>query len=107
MAQHRVEPHEYASLADFYPYYLSEHENRTCRRLHFIGTALVLLTGIASIVTLNLGWLLLLPVLGYGFAWTGHFFFEKNRPATFRHPWYSLASDFVMFKDMLTGKIPF
>ncbi len=48
---------------------------------------------------------MLLPVLGYGFAWVGHFFFEHNRPATFKHPWYSLAGDFVMFKDILTGRI--
>ena len=54
-------------------------------------------------------WLLLvlLPVFGYGFAWVGHFRFEKNRPATFQHPFYSVAGDFVMFKDILVGKIPF
>ena len=47
----------------------------------------------------------LLPVVGYGFAWVGHYVFEKNRPATFKHPWYSLAGDFVMFKDILIGRI--
>lgn len=95
------------SFAEFYPYYLSEHADRTCRRLHFVGTTLVL----ALIATALLGsnpWLwLTVPVAGYGFAWVGHFFFEKNRPATFQYPFYSLWGDFVMYKDMLTGKIAF
>lgn len=95
------------SFAEFYPYYLSEHSDRTCRRLHFVGTSLVL----ALIATALLGsnpWLwLTVPVAGYGFAWVGHFFFEKNRPATFQYPFYSLWGDFVMYKDMLTGKIAF
>ena len=52
-------------------------------------------------------WYLLAALFcGYGFAWVGHFFFEKNRPATFRHPFYSFAGDWVMFKDILTGRIP-
>jgi hypothetical protein len=50
-------------------------------------------------------WLLALPLFGYGFAWLGHFAFERNRPATFKHPLYSLAGDFVMFRDMLTGRL--
>ena len=95
------------SFAEFYPYYLSEHSNSTCRRLHFIGTTLVIL-----ILTLTIGrgaWMLLwaLPLAGYSFAWVGHFFFEKNRPATFKHPLYSFIGDWVMFKDILTGKIKF
>jgi hypothetical protein len=95
------------SFAEFYPYYLNEHSDRTCRRLHFIGTSLVLaLVLLASIVgPLWMFWLV--PVAGYGFAWVGHFFFEKNRPATFQYPFYSLWGDFVMYKDMLTGKISF
>lgn len=97
----------FASFSEFYPYYLSEHANRTCRRLHFTGSLLVLLTAVYALVTLSWASLLLLPVIGYGFAWIGHFFFEKNRPATFTHPFYSLAGDWVMFRDMLTGRIPF
>ena len=97
----------YRSFAEFYPYYLGEHANRTCRRLHFVGTAIV----IALLATALAGgrWSLLywLPLAGYGFAWLGHFAFEKNRPATFRHPFYSLLADFVMFRDMLTRRIPF
>jgi hypothetical protein len=95
------------SFAEFYPYYLGEHSNSTCRRLHFIGTTLVIF-----ILALSIGkgaWLMLwaLPLAGYSFAWVGHFFFEKNRPATFTHPLYSFMGDWVMWKDILTGKIRF
>jgi hypothetical protein len=98
-------PREFASFRDFYPYYLSEHRNRTCRRLHFAGTLLVVVTFLVAVVTARWALLWLLPVFGYGFAWAGHFVFEKNRPATFRHPLYSLAGDFVMFREVLTGRI--
>lgn len=95
------------SFAEFYPYYLSEHSDRTCRRLHFVGTSLVIALALATALT-GMRWLLLLiPFAGYGLAWLGHFVFEKNRPATFQHPFYSLRGDFVMYKDMLTGKITF
>lgn len=97
----------FSSFREFYPYYLSEHADRTCRRLHFVGTSLVIGIVATSIVTSTPLWLLLAPVAGYGFAWIGHFVFEKNRPATFKYPFYSLWGDFVMYKDMLTGKIPF
>ena len=97
----------YASFAEFYPFYLSEHRNRTCRRLHFIGTSLVLGCVVAAMVTGNAWWLLAAPVCGYGFAWIGHFRFEKNRPATFEYPLYSFAGDWVMYRDMLMGRIPF
>jgi hypothetical protein len=97
----------FTRFSDFYPYYLQEHRDSTCRRLHFIGTSLVVL--ILAFAVLSANWLLLwaLPLAGYTFAWVGHFFFEKNRPATFKHPFYSLLGDFVMYKDMLTGKVPF
>ncbi len=97
----------YTSFADFYPFYLSEHSNRISRRLHFIGTLLVIVTAFYSLLSGRYLLLLLLPIIGYGFAWVGHFFFEKNKPATFIYPVYSLAGDFVMFKDILTGKIRF
>jgi hypothetical protein len=100
-------PDEYRSFADFYPHYLAEHSKRTTRRLHFAGTLLVILTLLYALATQRWLLLALMPVFGYGFAWVGHFAFEKNRPATFKHPLYSLAGDFLMFKDMLTGRIPF
>jgi hypothetical protein len=100
-------PHQFANFADFYAYYLSEHRNVICRRLHFVGTALVLSLLVAAVVSAN-AWLLLgLPVAGYSFAWVGHFFFEKNRPATFEHPVYSLAADFVLFRDIVVGRTRF
>ena len=97
----------FSSFRDFYPYYLSEHADRTCRRLHFAGTTLVIAIVATAIATGSASWLLLAPLAGYGFAWIGHFVYEKNRPATFKYPFYSLWGDFVMYKDMLTGKIPF
>lgn len=95
------------SFKAFYPYYLKEHRNVTCRRLHFIGSLLVLMVIISALLSQKFALLWLLPAIGYGFAWVGHFFFEKNRPATFKHPFYSLWGDWVMFKDILTGKIKF
>ncbi|WP_428821125.1 Mpo1-like protein [Microbulbifer sp. MCCC 1A16149] len=96
---------KFDSFKAFYPFYLNEHSNLTCRRLHFVGTALVIGLLIAALVTQRWGLLAVLPVAGYGFAWVGHFFFEHNRPATFKNPFYSLWGDFVMFKDMLLGRI--
>ncbi len=95
----------YTSFWDFYPYYLTEHSDLTNRSLHFIGTAGVLMIlGVA--VVLQKWWMLaLVPVCGYGFAWFGHYFIEKNKPATFTYPLYSLGSDFVMFWHILTGQI--
>ena len=97
----------FASFREFYPFYLSEHANRSSRRLHFIGSC-----GVIALVAAGLargdGWLLLAALLcGYGFAWAGHLFFEKNRPATFKHPLYSFIGDWVMFADILRGRIRF
>jgi hypothetical protein len=97
---------EYRNFREFYPAYLAEHSERATRRLHFFGTLLVIVVVAATVATKNPRWLLLAPVLGYGLAWIGHFVFERNRPATFRHPLYSVAGDFVMFKDMLIGRLP-
>jgi hypothetical protein len=92
-------------FADFYPFYLSQHADRTCRRLHFAGTTLGLVALLHAFSTLNFWWLLAGIASGYAFAWVGHFFFEKNRPATFTHPLYSFMGDWVMWKETLTGKI--
>ena len=101
------EKESFASFRDFYPYYLSEHSNSACRRLHFAGSSLVLGCLVMLARTANPLWLLYALLCGYGFAWVGHFFFEHNKPATFKHPFYSLMGDWVMYKDMLTGKIRF
>ena len=97
----------YPSFATFYPFYLTEHRNPTCRRLHFAGTFLVTLALLAITGTHSWSLLWLLPIIGYGFAWAGHFFFEKNRPATFQYPLYSLMGDFRMFYEILTGRLGF
>ncbi len=92
---------------EFYKFYLTEHQDKTSRILHFIGTFLVFaLTGI--FIYLKAGWnWILVPVVGYGFAWVGHFFFEKNKPATFKYPLRSLLSDFKLFFEILIGKKTF
>jgi hypothetical protein len=95
----------YRTFKEFYPFYLQEHSNSTCRRLHFAGSTIVLLLVALVMVTGELALLWLLPVVGYGFAWVGHFFFEHNRPATFKYPLFSLLGDWVMFRDMLTGRV--
>jgi hypothetical protein len=102
-----VIPKKYASFAEFYPYYLSEHSNRVCRELHFVGSTLTLACLAALILTGNPWWFPAALVCGYGFAWIGHFGFQKNRPATFRHPLYSLMGDWVMYWHMLTGQSSF
>jgi len=96
---------QFNSFREFYPYYLAEHENKASRRLHFIGTSLVILTLLYVALTQHWWVLLLAPVFGYGFAWAGHFYFEKNKPATFKYPLYSLMGDWVMFKDILLGTV--
>ncbi len=97
----------FRSFREFYPFYLGEHGNRTNRRLHFIGSLGVIALLLAAVVSRSGWWVLAALACGYGFAWVGHFFVEKNRPATFSHPLYSFAADWVMFKDILTGKIRF
>ncbi|WP_394388245.1 Mpo1-like protein [Shewanella woodyi] len=88
---------EYTTFKAFYPFYLSQHQNTTCRVLHYIGSFLVLVILIETVISQNWIQLALLPLVGYGFAWVGHFVFEKNRPATFQYPLYSLLGDWVMF----------
>ena len=96
---------KYKTFWESYPYYLTEHSLPINRTLHFIGTGLVISLLIAGIVTGRGLFFILMPIAGYGFAWVGHFFLERNKPATFTYPLYSLASDFVMFWDILTGQI--
>lgn len=103
----RVMRRTFGSFAEFYPYYLSEHRHPTCRRLHVVGTGCVLALVLVTALTANPWWLAAVPVVGYGFAWVGHFFYERNQPATFAYPLYSLVADFAMFRDVVLGRIPF
>ncbi|MFY8274245.1 Mpo1-like protein [Pseudoalteromonas sp. SSDWG2] len=103
---HIKDKESFSSFKEFYPYYLQEHKNKVCRRLHVIGSFLVLCLMGYAIASNQYALLWCIPVIGYGFAWVGHFFFEKNKPATFTYPLYSFIGDWVMFKDVLTRKIP-
>lgn len=96
---------DFATFAEFYPYYLSEHSDPTSRKLHYVGTALALGLMLWALLTANWTLLIAVPVAGYFFAWVGHFFFEKNRPATFTYPLWSLMGDFRMFFDAITGRL--
>ena len=96
---------EFKSLQSFYLYYLTEHSHPTSRRLHFIGTTLFIVVFIFAIV-MKIWWLIPVSIVSaYTFAWVGHFYFENNKPATFKYPFYSLASDFIMLFHMLTGQL--
>lgn len=96
---------KYKNFWSFYPYYLTEHGDFKNRVMHFIGTGLVIACLITGIFLKNWWLIAVIPVCGYGFAWVGHYFLEKNKPATFTYPLYSLGSDFVMFWHILTGQI--
>jgi hypothetical protein len=95
-----------SSLSEFYPRYLAEHSNPVSRSLHIAGSTAVIALGVAAIMTRKPRLLLAMPIVGYGFAWAGHFLFERNKPATFKQPLYSLASDFLMMRDTLLGRLP-
>ena len=95
----------FASFSEFYPFYLSQHADRTCRRLHFVGTTLGLILFVVAVLT-QTWWLIAVAFIqGYAFAWVGHFVFEHNKPATFKYPWLSYRGDWKMWWQMLTGKI--
>lgn len=100
-----MEDVKFKSIKEFYPFYLTQHRDIKCRTFHFIGTGIVIALFIAMLIFQKWWFLLLLPLAGYGFAWTGHFLFEKNKPAAFNNPLYSLACDFIMFWHIITGQI--
>jgi hypothetical protein len=91
----------------FYAFYLAEHSNRISRRLHFTGSTIAILLALTAMATASWGLLWLALIQAYAFAWVGHFFYERNRPATFRYPLKSFRGDWCMWWDILTGKIPF
>ena len=93
------------SFEEFWPFYVSEHRDPMNRALHYAGTTMVIGTVATAAITLNPAWLLLAPVVGYGPAWVGHFFIENNKPASFKHPLWSLRGDFKMYAMALRGKM--
>lgn len=95
----------YQSFAEFYPYYLSQHEHRLCRRAHFVGSSSALAAVAQYLDSMNPWWLLFALLSGYGGAWFGHVVYEKNKPASFAHPLYSFRADWLMYWQMLTGKL--
>lgn len=92
------------SFAEFWPYYVRAHSRRGTRILHGVGSVLALSAVVAGL-WLNPWLILLAPLIGYGFAWYGHFIVEHNKPATFGHPFWSLAADYRMLFLMLTGRM--
>jgi hypothetical protein len=101
------EEQSFATFADFYPFYLSEHANRVSRRLHFAGSSIALALVVVALVT-QAWWLLAVAIVqGYAFAWVGHFFFEHNKPATFKYPGFSFLGDWRLWWEIITGKIKF
>lgn len=94
----------FESFTEFWPFYVCEHSKAETRVFHFIGT-LTIIPLLLSAIFLNLYLLLLIPISAYGFAWFSHFFIEKNRPATFTYPLWSLLGDFLMFWFMCQGKM--
>lgn len=96
---------EYQTLEEFWPFYLGEHSNDINRKLHFTGTGLGLILFIVSLFKKKPIFVLYGFLIGYAFAWIGHFIVEKNRPATFKYPLKSFISDWKMFYCILSGKI--
>tara|TARA_B100000963_G_scaffold290339_1_gene260138 strand:- start:10515 stop:10820 length:306 start_codon:yes stop_codon:yes gene_type:complete len=95
---------EYNNFKDFYPYYLSEHEDKHTKLFHFIGTSVGFFFLIKFFITINPMFLLFAIFSGYAFAWVSHFFIEKNKPATFKYPLYSFIADHKMYFEILSGK---
>lgn len=93
------------SFAEFWPHYLREHGRIGTRRLHFVGTSLAVLLLVLALVTRSWWLLAAVPLAGYGFAWLGHAAVERNRPATFTHPFWSLRADFRMWRLWLSGRL--
>jgi hypothetical protein len=96
---------DFANIAQFYPYYLSQHSNNVTRLLHFTGTIFAITNLIMFLYTRALNFLFYALISGYLFAWIGHMFFQRNKPAVFSYPWKSLLCDFIMCYRILTRQI--
>ncbi len=104
-AKLRMTNRQFNSFSDFWPYYLGEHSQPATRVLHCLGT-LTALSLVIALIAFGRWWLFPLALIpGYAFAWTSHFFIEKNRPATFRHPLWSFMGDWKMLALILTGRL--
>lgn len=98
-------PAAFRNFEEFWPYYVREHRRQATRLLHFAGTTAAILCLIGAVALLSFRFLLLAPIAAYGLAWLGHFFIEGNRPATFRHPLWSLIADLRMYALMWQGRM--
>jgi len=95
----------YRTFAEFWPYYLAEHSRPATRWFHFLGTVVWLSLLAVALVTLTLWLLAVMPFAAYGLAWFSHFFIERNQPATFKYPFFSLLADHKMAFYMVTGQL--
>ena len=100
-----TQEHRFRNFAEFYPFYLIEHSNRTSRRLHFAGTSIAVALVCTALLTQRWWLVAVALVQAYAFAWVGHFFFEHNTPATFQYPAFSFMGDWRLWWEILTGKI--
>lgn len=98
-------PREFASFQDFWQFYLSEHSQPGTKLLHFAGTSIAIVCAATALLLPSFVLLLVGLAAGYGFAWLSHFLVEKNRPATFRHPWLSFVADLKLWAYVLAGRI--
>ncbi len=98
-------PAEFRDFEEFWPYYVREHRRPATRQLHFVGTTMSIALVIGAVLFLNAWFLPVALVAAYGLAWIGHIFIERNKPATFRHPLWSVRGDLKMYGLMWRGRM--